>query len=468
MTVELAPGRNVFAAERTIERIEQLFVDHVPELVTMTAGAGATAEGQAGFGAGSAGGNIIDVTARLTSVRERTRSVFEIADDIRRRLLDFPEIMDFSIVTQGGGGQQTDPIAINVLGDDLGEVQNVAERIVARLNQIEGTRDVGLSQEAERPSISINFDREILASYGLNASQVAQTIRGLVAGITSTRFRERGREYDVVLRYEEGFRQSIEDIENIGIQTPIGERVRLSQIGQVREEFSPPRIDHIDRERTIAVTSDVFNVSIGEVMGEIIPYIQQMEVPQGVSIRFGGEFEDQQEAFADLFLILILSLVLVYIVMAAQFESYKGPFVIMFAIPFAFTGVLLALLVTGSNLSIISFLGAIILIGIVVKNAIVLVDYINLLRARGQNLNDAIINSGRSRLRPVLMTTLTTIFAMMPLALSGGEGAETWRPMAIAVIGGLLFSTLVTLLFVPSLYAVVERRGEKGGVRIDG
>jgi hydrophobic/amphiphilic exporter-1 (mainly G- bacteria), HAE1 family len=458
MTVELAPGRNIFAAERAIERIEEIFDEHVPELITMTAGAGTIAGGQATFGTGAAGANIIDITARLVPIDDRERSVFEIADMLRRHLLDIPEVIDFSIATQGGGGQQTDPIAINVTGEDLVAMRNVADQIAIRLSQISGTRDVSVGQEDERPTININFDREILSSFGLNASQVAQNVRSLVAGATSTRFREMGREYDVVLRYGEVYRQSIEDIENIGILTPTGERVRLGQIGRVREEFSPPRIEHIERERAIAVTSQVFNISIGEVMGEIVPYIQDMEVPPGINIHYGGEFEEQQEAFADLFLILAISVLLVYIVMAAQFESYKYPFVIMFAIPFAFSGVLLALFITGTNLSIISFLGGIILTGIVVKNAIVLVDYINLTRARGENLQQAIVNSGRSRLRPVLMTTLTTIFAMLPLALSGGEGAEIWRPMAISVIGGLLFSTLVTLLFVPTLYAVVERK----------
>jgi hydrophobic/amphiphilic exporter-1 (mainly G- bacteria), HAE1 family len=458
MTVELAPGRNILAAERVIERIEKIFTEHVPEMITMTAGAGTTAAGQASFGAGAAGGHIIDITVRLVPIDERERDVFEIADMLRSHLLDIPEVIDFSITTRGGGGQQTDPIAINVTGNDLLVMRNVADQIAQRLNQIPGTRDVSVGQENERPTVNINFDREILASFGLNASQVAQNVRSLVAGVTATRFREMGHEYDVVLRYDPIFRQSIEDIENIGIPTPFGERVRLSQLGDIREEFSPPRIEHIDRERAIAVTSAVFNVSIGEVMGEIIPYIQEMEVPQGINIQYGGEFEEQQDAFADLFLILALSVLLVYIVMAAQFESYKYPFVIMFAIPFAFTGVLLALFITGTNLSIISFLGGIILTGIVVKNAIVLVDYINLTRARGENLQQAIVNSGRSRLRPVLMTTLTTIFAMLPLALSSGEGAEIWRPMAISVIGGLLFSTLVTLMFVPTLYAVVERK----------
>jgi HAE1 family hydrophobic/amphiphilic exporter-1 len=226
----------------------------------------------------------------------------------------------------------------------------------------------------------------------------------------------------------------------------------------VEQVYAPPRIEHIDRARAITVSSDIYQSSIGEIMVQIRPYIQQMDLPANVRVDYGGEFEEQQEAFSNLFLILGISLILVYIVMAGQFESFKDPFVIMFSIPFAFTGVILALFLTSTKLSVIAFIGGVILVGIVVKNAIVLVDYINLLRGRGEELYESIVNSGRSRLRPVLMTSLTTILAMVPLALSGGEGAETWRPMAIAVIGGLTFSTLVTLILVPVMYAIIERK----------
>lgn len=456
LTVELATGRSLETAEKTIRKIEDIFREHVPEMEVMTAGAGTN---PASFGAASSGPNVIDVTARLTSVSERDRSVFEIADELRKQLNDVPEVIDFSVETQGGGQQQF-PIAIDIVGNDLTRIKQIADTLASKLRSIEGTRDVDLSVEEERPELTIDFDRETLASFGLNAGSVAQSIRNRIEGATPSQFTEEGEEYDIRMQYSGEFRQSINDIRAITVLTPAGEKVRVEQLGKVGIIYSPPRIERVDRERSITVTSGLYQSSISEIMEEIQPFIAGMDLPPGISIEYGGEFEEQQEAFADLFMILGLSILLVYIVMAAQFESYKNPFVIMFSIPFAFTGVLISLYITNTNLSVISFLGGIILIGIVVKNGIVLIDYVNLLRGRGQSLYDAVMNSGKSRLRPVLMTTLTTVLAMFPLAVSGGEGAETWRPMAISVVGGLTFSTLITLVFVPALYMIIERKSD--------
>ena len=458
LTVELATGRSLESAREVIDEIENIFNDQVPELQIMTAGAGSTS-GTSTFGTSTAGSNIIDITARVVPVSERDRSVFDIADMLRDELDDIPKIIDYSIETQGGGGgQQESPIAINVIGDNLEEIMQVSEQIADSMRGIPGTRDVSLSRDEPRPELSIDFNREKLASFGLNAQAVAQTINSKIGGITASEFSDEGEEYDIEIQYAPRFRESIEDIRNIRINTPTGRSVRLRQVGKVEQVYAPPRIEHIDRERAITVSSDIYQSSIGEIMEQIRPFIQQMDLPANVRVDYGGEFEEQQEAFSNLFLILGISLILVYIVMAGQFESYKDPFVIMFSIPFAFTGVILALFLTGTKLSVIAFIGGVILVGIVVKNAIVLVDYINLLRGRGEDLYESIVNSGRSRLRPVLMTSLTTILAMVPLALSGGEGAETWRPMAIAVIGGLTFSTLVTLILVPVMYAIIERK----------
>lgn len=458
LTVELATGRSLESARNVIDNIENIFNEKVPELQIMTAGAGSTS-GTSTFGSSSAASNIIDITARVVPVSERDRSVFEIADMLRDELDDIPKVIDYSIETQGGGGgQQESPIAINVIGDNLEEVMQVSEQIADSMRHIPGTRDVSLSRDEPRPELSIDFDREKLASFGLNAQSVAQTINSKIAGVTASEFSDEGEEYDIEIQYAPRFRESIDDIRNIRINTPTGGFVRLRQIGEVEQVYAPPRIEHIDRERAITVSSDIYQSSIGEIMEQIRPYIQQMDLPANVRVDYGGEFEEQQEAFSNLFLILGISLILVYIVMAGQFESFKDPFVIMFSIPFAFTGVILALFLTSTKLSVIAFIGGVILVGIVVKNAIVLVDYINLLRGRGEELYESIVNSGRSRLRPVLMTSLTTILAMVPLALSGGEGAETWRPMAIAVIGGLTFSTLVTLILVPVMYAIIERK----------
>ncbi|MFW5707951.1 MAG: efflux RND transporter permease subunit, partial [Bacteroidota bacterium] len=226
------------------------------------------------------------------------------------------------------------------------------------------------------------------------------------------------------------------------------------EFASIEEYYTPPNIERKNRMRYLTVNSQLFDRSLGQVTADIEKQISEMEVPPGIDYRFGGEILEQQEAFADLLLLLLLSIFLVYVVMAAQFESFSMPFIIMLAVPFSFTGVFIALLISGAEFNVISFIGAIILVGIVVKNSIVLIDYTNLLVDRGRSIITAVLQAGKSRLRPVLMTTLTTLLAMIPLAISTAEGSEIWQPMGIAVIGGLSFSTLVTLVFVPVVYTL--------------
>jgi HAE1 family hydrophobic/amphiphilic exporter-1 len=235
----------------------------------------------------------------------------------------------------------------------------------------------------------------------------------------------------------------------------------LKELGEIKEYWSPPNIEHKRRERIVTVSAKPDRIALGELANRIDAELEDLEIPQQVLINIGGAYEDQQESFMDLGLLMVISLILVFIVMASQFESFAMPFVIMFSIPFAFTGVVLALFITNTTLSLVAALGAVLLIGIVVKNGIVLIDYTNLMRDRGLELYEAIAVSGKSRLRPVLMTAATTILGMLPLALSAGEGAEIWRPMGITVIGGLVFSTLVTMVIVPVMYGLLAHHGER-------
>jgi HAE1 family hydrophobic/amphiphilic exporter-1 len=244
----------------------------------------------------------------------------------------------------------------------------------------------------------------------------------------------------------------------------MGKELKLKEIGKVDEYWGPPAIQHKRKERIVTVSAMPKGVSLGQLATEINKVVNEVKVPQEVMIQVGGAYEDQQESFMDLGLLMVMSLILVFIVMASQFESFTMPFIIMFSIPFAFTGVIFALLITGTTLSIVAALGAVLLIGIVVKNGIVLVDFTNLMRDRDMRLYDAIVVSGKSRLRPVLMTAMTTILGMLPLALSTGEGSEIWRPMGITVIGGLVFSTIVTMVIVPVMYGVLARSGERDKV----
>jgi len=245
------------------------------------------------------------------------------------------------------------------------------------------------------------------------------------------------------------------------LQTPNGDMVKLGDIGEVKEYWTPPNIEHKSLERIVRISATPHKVSMGAMAANMQQIVDDVDTPPGIMVELGGAFKDQQEGFMDIALLMLLSLVLVYLVMASQFESLKMPFIIMFSIPFAFSGAILALLITGTTLSMVAALGMVMLIGIVVKNAIVLVDYINLMRDRGHSLNEAIILSGKSRLRPVLMTALTTILAMIPLAFSQGEGSEMWSPMGISVIGGLIFSTIVTMVLVPVMYRIFAARGER-------
>jgi HAE1 family hydrophobic/amphiphilic exporter-1 len=246
---------------------------------------------------------------------------------------------------------------------------------------------------------------------------------------------------------------------------PMGNMIKLKEIGHVEEYWGPPAIQHKSKERIVTVSATPSGTSLGQLAARIKTEIADVDVPPEVMIVIGGAYQEQQEAFQDLALLMLISIILVFIVMASQFESFTMPFVIMFSIPFAFTGVIFALLLTGTTLSVVAGLGAVLLIGIVVKNGIVLIDFTNLMRDRGHRLYEAIALAGRSRLRPVLMTAATTTLGMLPLALSTGEGSEIWSPMGIAVIGGLVFSTIVTMVLVPVMYGVFARTGERDKIQ---
>ncbi len=277
----------------------------------------------------------------------------------------------------------------------------------------------------------------------------------------ATRYREFGDEYNVIVKFNEDSRNSVTDVENILITTPTGSSIRLKELGTVEQKLTPPNIERKRKQRIVTVSATPYKISLGDLATSVQGQIDEMGVPQGMTVQVGGAYEDMNESFIDIALLALLSLLLVYIVMASQFESFKMPLIIMVSILFIVPGIVFTLYLTGTNLSIIAALGAVLLIGIVVKNGIVLVDYINLMRDRGMELKEAIIVSGKSRLRPVLMTALTTILGMVPMAFSSGEGSEIWSPMGIAVIGGLTFSTVITMIIVPVTYAIMARRGER-------
>ena len=459
--MELQAGIRVDETVKIARQVDAFVEKEVPEKELVSTSAGS--DDNAGFSAlfQKSGSNVINMTLALKKMSQRNRSDAEIADLLRSYLATIPEIVKYSVTTGGGGmGMGSNTVDVEIYGYDFTETSALAEEIAERVKHIEGARDVTVSREKSKPELRIKLDQDKMSMNGLNTATVSSVIRNRITGLTASRFRESGDEYDIIVRFTEDYRNSISDIENIAIPSPNG-LVRLSEIGKVEEFWSPPNVEHKRRERIVTVSTTPYKVPLGEMANNIKAEIAKVSIPSGVMVDVGGAYEDLAESFADLALLLLMSLILVYLVMASQFESYKMPLIIMASIPFSFTGVALSLLITNTTLSVVAALGAIMLVGIVVKNAIVLIDFTNLMRDRDYSLDEAITLAGRSRLRPVLMTTATTILGMLPLALSKGEGSEIWKPMGIAVIGGLTFSTAVTLVIVPVIYRVVVRRAER-------
>lgn len=458
--IELQPGVRVEETKKIARVIETYINETIPERNIVSVASGS--DDAAGFNAVfmNSGTNIITVTMALITVSERERSVFDIAENLRQYLATIPEIVKSSVTTtEGGMDQNTNTVDVEIYGYDFNATTNLANEIADRINKLPGAREVMVSREKSKPELRISLDQDKMSQNGLNTAMVSNLIRNRIVGLTASQYRESGNEYNIVVRFDENFRNSITDIQDIGIPAQ-GGFVRLGELGTIEEFWSPPNVERKRRERVVTVSTTPYKVPLGTMAAMINAELAKMDIPSGVMVDVGGAYEDLTESMADLMLLFLVSLIMVYIVMASQFESFKMPLIIMISIPFSFTGVIMALFITNTIFSVIAMLGAILLVGIVVKNAIVLVDFINLMRDRNYELDDAIIRSGRSRLRPVIMTTATTILGMLPLAMSTGEGSEIWRPMGISVIGGLAFSTMVTLIIVPVVYRVVVRRSE--------
>lgn len=465
VTVELEPTTGVEVTKQMARHIESIVKEKYPEIYLVSASTGYSSSNTSIFSAmSSSGSNYISFTMRLVPADERDRSVFLITDLLRDDLAQIPEIRKSSVSPGGmmGGMGGVSSVDIEIFGYDFDVTNAIAQELKAKAEQLEGARDVDISRDDMLPQYNVVFDRNKLAFYGLNSSTVAQAIRNRVNGMTASLYREDGDEYYVKVRYEEQFRTSIPDIENIIVYNSQGRAIRVGDVGTVVENFAPPAIDREDRQRVVKVSIKMADgVPLGQMVEEVNATLKDYTVPDGVTLNIGGTYEDQQDSFGDMKWLLLLIVLLVFIVMATQFESFVMPFIIMFTILFAFPGVFLALWITNTPLSLIALIGAMMLVGIVVKNGIVMVDYTNLMRERGLPLGEAVVVAGKSRLRPVLMTSLTTILGMLPMALGVGNGSEMWQPMGIAVIGGLLFSTVLTLLAIPAIYSVFIGAGLK-------
>ncbi|MBR5859877.1 MAG: efflux RND transporter permease subunit [Bacteroidaceae bacterium] len=410
------------------------------------------------------GSHIISFNMAFVPLTERSTSLDVICDEMRADIKKIPEVAQSNVTMGGGGGgmggQAT--ASFEVYGYDFDITDRLSKELADSLRKSSSISQVNISRSDYQPEYQVEFDREKLAMHGLSLSTAATYLRNRYNGSLATYFREDGDEYDVKVRYEPTSRTSIADIENITIYSSTGKPVRIKELGKVVQRELPPTIERKDRERIVTVSAVIASGSaLSDGVTDGLRIIDNMDIPSGYSIDIAGSYEDQLETTADMGVLALLIIILVFIVMAAQFESLTYPFIIMFSIPFALSGVLLALFLTGANMNVMSILGAIMLIGIVVKNGIVLIDYTMLLRERGLGIITATVRAARSRLRPILMTTLTTILGMVPLAVSQGVGAEMWRPLGIAVIGGLTISTVMTLIYTPVMYCIFGSNGIK-------
>lgn len=408
------------------------------------------------------GSNIISMNINLGSMEDRKRSSSEIADIVRADLKEYPEIHKGTVSEGMGGMGSAASVAVEIYGYDFQTTDRIANELRDKMAADLAFAQVTLSRDQYTPEYQVDFDRVKLAANGLNSTTAAAAVSAAMSGSVGSYYREDGEEYDIRVRYDKSYRTSVEDIENIIIYNASGNGIRIKDLGKVIETEVPPTIERKNRQRMITVTGVIEG---SHAMSDGVTAAQQIindtDIPSELSVVIAGDYEDQKDMFSDLITLMVLIIILVYMVMASQFESFMSPFVIMFSVPFAFVGVILGLWLTNTALGVMAMIGILILIGIVVKNGIVLIDYLILLRERGMGILDAAVAAARSRLRPILMTTLTTVLGMIPMAAGTGEGSEMWKSLGITVAWGLSISTVVTLILIPTIYCVFATRQEK-------
>ena len=466
VTVELQRGTRIEETVKTARQLEERFMLLVPEIQMISTSAGSNDDDGTGAIFSTTMNNTISMTVRLNKKWERERTIWQIAEVLRQELAQYPEIIEYQANISSGGPGGGNTVDVEIYGYDFDITNQMAQQIIALTKELPGARDVYADRDDDRPEIKIIVDKEKASRHGLTSATISSYLRNRVNGMTVGFLKEDGDEYDILVRLKEENRNSISDVMDFSIPTPMGQNIKLSEICSVDEYWAPPKIVRKSRQRIVTVKVTPYETSLGELAEAInTQVLPQIDKPAGYSIRLAGSYEDQQESFGKLGMLGALILILVYIVMASQFESFSNPGIIMFTVPFALSGVILALWITGVSLDMIGALGIVLLVGIVVKNGIVLVDYINLMRERGHDLNEAIQISGQSRMRPVLMTAFTTILGMVPMAVSRGEGAEMWRPLGIVVIGGLTVATFLTLYIVPVIYGAMSKKGERDKIK---
>ncbi len=462
ITINLPVGTAQQTTAEVAASIYKDIADAVPEVKVLNYTFGQADSDNAFASMQSNGTQIISMNINIGSVGERKRGTSEICDQIRGILKNYPQIRK-GIVTEGGGMMGgASSIKVEVYGYDFEKTDKVARELQAKLLESDCFAQATLSRDEYTPEYQMDFDRTKLAINGLSSTTAGAAFSAAMSGTVASYFREDGEEYDIRVRYAPEFRTSIEDLENITVTNAAGKTVRMKELGTIVETSVPPTIERKDRERYISLNGIVAH---GKALSDAVAYAQSAidstDIPSELSVVIAGDYEDQQDMFGDMIVLIILMIILVYMVMASQFESFMSPFVIMFSLPFALVGVIWGLTLTNTALGVMAIIGIIILLGIVVKNGIVLIDYTILCRERGMSVVDASVEAARSRLRPILMTTLTTVLGMVPMALGIGEGSEMWVSLGMVVCWGLTVSTIVTLVLIPTVYCIFATRQEK-------
>jgi HAE1 family hydrophobic/amphiphilic exporter-1 len=468
-SIYMPTGTRMEVARSTAFKIDSLVKSKYGDAIrTMSFSVGQADEDNTFAAMSDNASNLISYRIRCVDPEYRDVSIYDISDEMRKIMDDMPEIYKYTVTPGGNGGMMgmgASTVDVEIYGYDLATTDRIAAEMKQKLGEVKGLRDLFISRQDYRQEYQIDFDREKLAENGLNSATVANFVRNRINGSYISKFREDGDEYDIVVRYDESFRQSLQTIEDITVYNSAGNAIKIKELGKIVERQTLPQIDRQNRERVIKVSGSLYKAALSDVVEDVNKVIAQMtdegKIPTEIGVKIGGSLEDQQETNADLGLLMLLCVILVYIVMAAQFESLTYPFIIILSLTFGVAGVMLALMISGQPVSLMAMVGMVMLIGIVVKNGIVFIDYANLNRERGMSIDKAVISAGRSRLRPILMTTATTVLGMIPMAIPRGTGSEMWQPMGIAVVGGLTLSTILTLLYVPALYSIFGSNGIK-------
>ncbi|UFJ39340.1 efflux RND transporter permease subunit [Brevibacillus humidisoli] len=457
VSIKTPNGTVLSETEKVVQQAEAI-VKEVPELEQLY------------ISMGSSGGPAIVANAMsnqaqleltLVDKEARTRETVDVVEDLRQQLSNIAGAeITVSEVDQSGTSSGS-PVSISLRGDDLDVLKDISSVVMEEIKSVPGMRNVSSSLEETQVEYQVEIDADQASHYGLSTSQILSNVRTVFQGQTVTRYRTGEDEIDVVVKMPETFQEDISFLNQLRITTASGAQVPLSSVATITEEAVPQMISRTDQAREVSITGDTVGRDLNSITMEIRAKLDQLSLPDGYIVEMGGDAQEMAESFSSLGLAIILSIALVYMVMASQFESLFSPFIIMFSIPPTLIGVVVGLLLTGNPLSVPALIGYILLIGIVVNNAIVLIDYVNTLRKRGEERNEAILQAGPLRLRPILMTTLTTVLAIMPLAFGGGSGNESMAPMAIVVIFGLSFSTLITLFLIPVVYTLFDDWGRK-------